>query len=127
DLAFAETRIEQSFLVIFEFDPRAAVGNYLRQKRIAVALEENAGRAVKLRDDDALRSVNDKRAVFGHQRDLAEEDLFFLDVADRRNARVGVFVENRQADLYLQRNAVGNAAFLAFLLVVLVFQADRLA
>src|SRR3712207_9562241 len=38
-----------------------------------------------------------------------------------------VFVEDRQADLDLERHAVGHAALLALLLVVLVLEADGLA
>ncbi len=38
-----------------------------------------------------------------------------------------ILVVNRQADLDLERHAVAHAAFLAFLLIVLVLQADRLA
>ena len=79
--------MKNSLLVVFELDPRTAVRNDLRQIFVAVALEEHAGRAVKLRNDDALGSVDDERSVVGHQRDLAEENVFFLDVADRRNVR----------------------------------------
>ena len=127
DLALAETRVKQVLLVVFKLDPRAAVRNDLREIFIAVALEENAGRAMKLRNDDALGSVDDERTVVGHQRNLAEEDFFFLDVADGRDVRVSVLVVDRQADLDLERNAVRHAAFLALLLIVLVLQTDRLA
>ena len=87
DLAFAETRVKNSLLVVFKLDPRAAIRNDLREILVAVALKEHAGRAVKLRHDDALGSVDDERSVVGHQRDLAKENVFFLDVADRRNIR----------------------------------------
>ena len=45
-------------------------------------MEEDSRRAVELGDHDALGPVDDERAVLGHQRDVAEEDLFFLDVVD---------------------------------------------
>src|SRR5258708_7960402 len=48
--------IEHVLLVVFELDPRAAVGNDLAQEISAVvgSLEEYAGRAVQLADDNAL-------------------------------------------------------------------------
>src|SRR5690349_6976403 len=82
---------------------------------------------MKLRNDDTLGTVDDERAVVGHQRDFAEEDFFFLDVADRQHFRVRILIEDSEPDLYLERNAVAHAAFLTFLLVVFVFQTDRLA
>jgi hypothetical protein len=82
---------------------------------------------VKLRHDDTLGSVDDERSVVGHQRDLAEENVLFLDVADRSKHLSRVLVIDRQTDLDLERDAVGHAALLAFLLVVFVFEADRLA
>ena len=98
--------MKQAFLVEFEFDPRTAVRNDLRKILVAVALEENAWRTVKLRYDDALGPVDDECAVVGHQRDLAKEHVFFLDVANGRCARVRIFVEYRQTDADLERNAV---------------------
>ena len=82
---------------------------------------------MKLRDDNALSSVDDERAVVGHQGNLAKEDFFFLDVADRFDVRVRVLVVNREPDLYFQRHAVTHAAFLTLLLIVLVLEAYRLA
>jgi len=38
-------------------------------------VEEHAGRAMELRDDDALRAVDDERAAVGDQRQLTEIDL----------------------------------------------------
>src|SRR2546423_1128760 len=82
---------------------------------------------MKLRNDDALGAVDDESAVVGHQRNFAEEDLFFLDIADRQDLGVGIFVLTSQADLHLERNSIAHAAFLALLLIVLVLQTDRLA
>ena len=45
-------------------------------------LEKHARRTVQLRNDDALGAVDDERAVVGHQRNFAEEDFLFLDVAN---------------------------------------------
>src|SRR3954451_23462963 len=82
---------------------------------------------MKLRNDDAFGTVDNKRTVVGHQRYLAKENVFFLNVPNRRGAGFGVLVVNGQSNAHLERNAVGHAAFLAFLLVVLVFEADRFA
>ena len=61
-------------------DPVAAVGDDAHgEERLAVrvdlALGRDAGRAVQLRDDDALRAVDHERAVGRHHRHVAEEDL----------------------------------------------------
>ncbi len=53
---------------------------------------------MKLRNDNPFSSVNYKCSVVGHQRNFAEEHIFFFDVADRRNIRFRVFVENRQTN-----------------------------
>src|SRR5215471_18717848 len=82
---------------------------------------------MELRNDYALRSVNDERAVIGHQRNLAKENFFFLDVANRLDVRVRVLVVDGEANLHLERHAVTHAAFLTLLLIVLVLQADGLA
>src|SRR5262249_728764 len=125
-LALADAHVKQVLLVVFKLDPRAAIRNDLRDVQCA-ALEEDARRAMKLRNDHALGTVDDEGAVVSHQRDFAEEDFFFLDVADRQDFGVRIFVENSEPDLDLQRNAVAHAAFLALLLIVFVFQTDRLA
>src|SRR6185436_5179663 len=103
--------------------PRTAIRNDLGDVDRA-AFEEDAGRTVQLRHDDAFRTVDDESTVVGHQRDFAKEDFLFLDVADREHFRVRVLVKDRQTDLYLERNAVAHATFLTLLLVVLMFQTD---
>src|SRR6185503_2578307 len=82
---------------------------------------------MQLRNDDAFGAVDDERAVVRHQRNFPKEDFFFLDVADGQNFGVRILVEYSEPDLDLQRDAVAHAAFLAFLLIVLVFETDRLA
>ena len=120
--------IEQVFRVVFEFDPRPAVGNQLRQEICVVLslLEEDSRRSVE-RDDDAFGAVDDEGAVFGHQRQVAEIDLFFFDVANRFLTRLLVLVPDGQADFDVQRHGVGHPALLALLHVIFVLQADRLA
>ena len=70
--------------VVLELDPRAAVGNNFPEEIAAVVgrFVKHARRAVQLADDDALGAVDDERAVVGHQRNVAEENFLFLDVAN---------------------------------------------
>ena len=79
-----DTYVEQILVVVLEFDPAAAIRNDLAEV-VALrrnALEEDAGRTVQLADDHALGAVDDERAVVRHQRNFAEEDFLFLDVAN---------------------------------------------
>src|SRR6185369_4434467 len=46
---------------------------------------------------------------------------------NRENFGVRIFIENRKPNLYLQRNAIAHSAFLALLLIVLMFQSNRLS
>jgi hypothetical protein len=81
----------------------------------AVVIEEHAGAAVQLRDDDALGAVDDERAVVGHQRQLAEIDLLLAHVLDRLLGAARFLVEHHEAHLDAQRRGVGESAQLAFL------------
>ena len=78
-------------------------------------------------DDDALGAVDDERAVLGHQRDIAEEDFLFLDVAYVLGAGVGVLVVYGEPYGDLQRGRIGHAALFALDDVVLQLHADRIA
>ncbi len=128
--AFAvDTDVQQILVVVLELHPASPIRNDLAEK-IALcrhALEEYAGRAVQLRNDDALGPVDDEGAVVGHQRNFTEEDLLLLDVADRLGAGFGVLVINRQPDGYLERRRVGHAALFALGHVVFQLQPDRIA
>ncbi len=79
---------------------------------------------MELRNDDALRSVDDERTVLGHQRDVAEEDFLFLGIPHVLDTGVGVFVVDEEAERDLQRNAVGHATLLALLDRVFHLQID---
>src|SRR3546814_15581530 len=73
----------------------------------AVMVEEHAGAAVHLRDDDALGAVDHEGAVEGHERHVAHVDVLLLDVADR--ARAGLLVADppQQAAGHLAPRRVG--------------------
>ncbi len=123
-----DAHVEQVLRVVLELDPRAAVGNDLRDVQgLVFRVEERARRAVQLRHDDPLGAVDDERAVLGHQRDVAEVDLLLLDVADGLDAGLRILVPDDQPDRHLQRHGVGHAALLALVDVVLQLQPDRVA
>ena len=112
--------------VELEIEPRAAIrddprGEEVLARRVGLALvvvEEHAGAAVHLRDDDPLGAVDDERAVARHQRHVAHIDVLLLDVADRAHAGVLVDVPDEQAQRHLERRGKGDAALLAFVDVV---------
>ena len=74
--------------------------------------EVDAGRAVQLRDDDALGAVHDELAAAEHDRDVAEVDVFLDDFR-------AAFA--RHAQLHAQRHAVGQAQLAALVFRVLRF------
>src|ERR1700722_3057104 len=82
---------------------------------------------MQLADDYAFGAVDDERAVFRHQRNIAEENFLFLDVANGLRAGVRVFVVNREADGDLERRGIRHAALLALIHVVLELERDRIA
>ena len=82
---------------------------------------------MQLADDNAFGAVDDERSVLRHQRNFAEEDFLFLDVADALLAGFRVFRIHRQPYRDLERRRVCHAALLAFLHVVLELQAYRVA
>ncbi len=117
---------EQVLVVELEVEPGATVGDHagveeLLARRVGLALvvvEEDAGRPVKLGDDDALGAVDDEGPVLGHQRDLTEVDLLLLDVADRLGPSLIVDVPDHQADDDLDRRREGTTAGAALVGVV---------
>ena len=112
--------------VELEVEPRAAVRDdagavehlAARVGLALVVVEEDAGAAVELADDDALGPVDDEGAGVRHQRDLAEVDLLLLDVADDALATLAGVVDH-QLRRHLDRRGVRHAALAALLDVVL--------
>src|SRR6185436_782124 len=129
ELALAvDADVEDVLLVVLELHPGAAIRDDLGQERVGGFLrEEDARRAVELRDDDALGAVDDERTVVGHQGDVAEEDFLFLGVAHVLHACVRILVIDEEPEGDLQRDAVGHAALLALLDGVLHLQIDGVA
>ena len=125
---------EDVLRVELEVDPRAAVRDDARRVeelaagvRLAlVVVEEDARRAVELRDDDPLGAVHHERPVLGHERDLAEVDLLLLHVLDRARAALGIDVPDHELHRDLERRGEGHAALMALVDVVLGL-AERVA
>ena len=91
--------------------PRAAVGDDRGGKEMLAGLVDlifvvYAGGAHQLAHDDALRAVDDKGAMLGHEGEVAHEYVGFLDFAG-----LAVF----EADEHLQRGGIGHVALLAAL------------
>ena len=109
--------------VELEVEPGTAVGDdagveqqLARGMRFAaVVIEEHAGAAVQLRDDDALGAVHHEGPVVGHQRQFAEIDLLFTDVLDGLVGACGFLVVHHEAHLHAQRRRVREATQLALL------------
>ena len=68
---------------------------------------------MKLRHDNALGTVNDKGAGFGHQRQIAHVDFLLLDVLHGLDLGGTFLVINNQADFHPQRRAIRHATKLA--------------
>ena len=77
-------------------------------------VEEDARRAVHLRDDHALGAVDDEGAVRRHEGHVAHVAVLLLDVLDGLGLRVGIHVEHDQPQRHLQRRGVSHAALAAF-------------
>ena len=80
------------------------------QRFVNITAEVNAGGTDNLGDDDAFRTVDDKGAALGHDREIAHEDFLFLDLLRLLVA---------QTDPHLQRAGIGGVAGLALFLRVL--------
>jgi len=119
--------VQDVLRVELEVEPRPAIRNHagIEQQSAAsrraplVVIEENAGRTVELRHDDALGAVHHERAVLRHHRDLPEVDLLLLDVLERLGLRLGIDVVRDELDRHLQRRGERHASLVALLHVVL--------
>ena len=84
-----------------KLQPRSAVRNQFREaqrtaaRRISLKRQVNSRRADQLRHDDALRTVDDERALLRHQRKVAHEDLLLLDLARLLHQKLDVDLQRR--------------------------------
>ena len=126
--AAVDARVYDVLRVELDVEPRPAIGNDARgeqqlARRMALAfvvVEEHAGAAVHLRNDDALGAVDDEGAVVGHERHVAHVHVLLLDILDGPGLRLRVDVEHDQAQRHLQRRSVSHSALAA--LVDIVFR-----
>ncbi len=113
-------------VVGLELDPGAAVGNDRCVERgtgigVHVAAVVDAGRAHELAHDHALRAVDHERALVGHEREIAHEDLLVGNALDFARLR------GNEAHADAQRRAVRHVALAAFLDRILRFAETVLA
>src|SRR5271167_3439021 len=112
--------------VELDIEPGAAIRNdtgseqqLARRMRLAlVVIEEHAGRAMHLRDDDALGAVDHEGAVVGHERNVAHVDILLFDVLDRLGAGLFVDIEHDEAQRHLERRRIRHAALAALVDVI---------
>ena len=117
---------EQEILVVeLEIEPRSPIrddatgvdllacrADRRRDRRVV----EDAGRAMQLGDDDALRSVDDEGSLLRHHGDFPEIDLLLLHIADR--LRSPAVVPGDESNRHLERSRIGHSAREAILHVV---------
>jgi hypothetical protein len=110
--------VQDVLRVELEVEPRAAVrddagGEQQLAGGVGLALvmvEEDARRAVHLRDDHALGAVDDERTLVGHQRDVAEIAFLLFHFLDGACAGFFVDVEHDELEAHLERRLVGQVA-----------------
>ncbi len=83
-----------------------------------VVVEKDARAAVHLRHHHAFGAVDDKGPVVGHHRQIAHEDVLFLDIEDRTGLGFRIDLENHQLQRGPERGGIGHAPLAAFLDVV---------
>ena len=106
---FVDSNIKQIVLIGFIFEPGAAVRNDRGGIELFTGLVMrhtiiDARRTDQLRDNHALRTVNDERAAVCHQREVAHVHFIFFDFAR-------FLIEQSCCDA--QRRSIGNITFLA--------------
>ena len=124
-----EPDVERVLGVVLEFDPGAAVRDDLADEEPLVLPrpEKHAGRALELADHDPLDPVENERALFGHERDVAEIDLLLLDVLQPLGFAGGVLLPGDQAPLQPQGDREGVALLQALVGRVLELEVNGIA
>src|SRR5207245_7419474 len=87
-----------------------------RGQRLAlVVVEEHAGGALQLADDDTLGAVDDEGPLVGHQGQLAEIDFLTALLPDRLGLGLLVVIEDDEPERDLERNRERHSAVVALL------------
>ena len=106
ELALAvDADIDDVLGVELEVEPAAAIGDHPGGEEVlaagvglaAVVVEQHAGAAVHLGNDDPLGAVDDEGAVHRHERHVAHVDVLLLDIDDRLGLGLGIDLEGGQA------------------------------
>ena len=111
ELALTVDFCVKNFVAVgFVFKPCASVGDDLGIEKPSADFVNGfgiicAGRANELADNDAFRSVDDERALFRHEREIAHENFLLLH-------GTGFGIDKPRDNI--QRRAIVNIAFLAF-------------
>ncbi len=108
--------------VELKVQPRATVRNHAGRIQqlartvslAAIVVEEYTRRTVKLGNNHALGTINNKGTVFGHQRDFSHIDFLLFDILDFFDRFAALAIKNDQMYLYTQRSGVGNTTHDAF-------------
>ena len=79
-----------------------------------VVVKEHAWRAVQLRNDYALGTIDDKGTVIGHQRHFTEIDLLFAYFFNWLRRAAGFLVINNKTHQHTNRSRKGQTAHLTF-------------
>ena len=82
---FVDTYVEHVIRVRLVFEPRTAVGDNRSREHtltgfVNLLIVVHAGGADDLRNDDALRTVDDERSVIRHEREITHEDFGLFDL-----------------------------------------------
>ena len=121
--ATVHAEVQDVLGVELEVEPGTTVGNdACREQQLAravglalVMLEEHTRRAVQLRHDHTLGTVDDERALVGHQGHFAHVDLLLLHFLDHLGLRRrGLAVINDQLHLGAHGRGEGQTTGLAF-------------
>ena len=124
-----DTSVKVIFVVEFEIEPRSTmrdnpggVEDFARRVGLTlVVIEDHAWRTVELRYDDALGTVDDERAGFGHERNFAHVNFLFFDVANVSGAGFLIDIVHHETDGNLQRRRERHSALTALVHIVLRF------
>ncbi len=81
---------------------------------------------MKLRNNDALSTVDDEGTVVGHQRDFTKENFLFFDVANSLSTRF-ILVVHGQANGDFEWSSVRHATLFALRHVILQLQSYGIA